>query len=178
MSNAALRTATGCTQNTNIQHVHDETLTLPIHTTCSSTPLNSNKIKRAPTPHIIIHEEIAPRLSRRTLAQLRTNKSPFLKSYLHKVDAKSHPSPLCVLCNTYTHNTHDLFAFTHIYTIVPGFVAIYRRRDGPGGQMDGPAGQMDGKYGWWTTNGKSGTPQVAREKRVGRQQQCNFQLAT
>ena len=30
MQNAALRTATGCTQDTNIQHLHDETLTLPI----------------------------------------------------------------------------------------------------------------------------------------------------
>ena len=31
MQNAALRTATGCTQDTNIQHLHDEKLTLPIH---------------------------------------------------------------------------------------------------------------------------------------------------
>ena len=31
MQNAALRTDTGCTQDTNIQHLHDETLTLPIH---------------------------------------------------------------------------------------------------------------------------------------------------
>ena len=31
MRNAALRTVTGCTQDTNIQHLHDETLTLPIH---------------------------------------------------------------------------------------------------------------------------------------------------
>ena len=31
MQNAALRTATGCTQGTNIQHVHDDPLTLPIH---------------------------------------------------------------------------------------------------------------------------------------------------
>ena len=31
MQNAALRTATGCTQGTNIQHMHDETLILPIH---------------------------------------------------------------------------------------------------------------------------------------------------
>ena len=31
MHNAALRTATGCTQDTNIQQLHDETLTLPIH---------------------------------------------------------------------------------------------------------------------------------------------------
>ena len=31
MQNAALRTATRCTQDTNIQHLHDETLTLAIH---------------------------------------------------------------------------------------------------------------------------------------------------
>ena len=31
MQNAALRTATGCTRDTNIQHLYDETLTLPIH---------------------------------------------------------------------------------------------------------------------------------------------------
>ena len=31
MQNAAFRTATGCTQDTNIQHLHDETLILPIH---------------------------------------------------------------------------------------------------------------------------------------------------
>ena len=31
MQNAELRTATGCTHDTNIQHLHDETLTLPIH---------------------------------------------------------------------------------------------------------------------------------------------------
>ena len=31
MQKAALRTATGCTQDTHIQHLHDEKLTLPIH---------------------------------------------------------------------------------------------------------------------------------------------------
>ena len=31
MQNAALRTTTGCTQDTNIHHLHDETLTLLIH---------------------------------------------------------------------------------------------------------------------------------------------------
>ena len=31
MQNAAFRTATGYTQDTNIQHLHDETLILPIH---------------------------------------------------------------------------------------------------------------------------------------------------
>ena len=31
MQNVALKTATGCTQDTSIQHLHDETLILPIH---------------------------------------------------------------------------------------------------------------------------------------------------
>ena len=31
MQNAALRTAIGCTQDTNIQHLHDKTLILPIY---------------------------------------------------------------------------------------------------------------------------------------------------
>ena len=163
MQNAALITTTGCTQDTNIQHMHDETLILPIHedlqlhasqynrkhnihhtpytniqqtstlqgskstifnngrytthiptyphtvtTTDIKTNLRhihtsivsrhpatrgNNKILRTPPPHISSSEEILPRLTRRTLVQLRTNKSPFLKSYLHEVDAKSHPSP-------------------------------------------------------------------------------------
>ena len=61
--------------------------------------------------------EMLPCLTRHTLAQLRTYKSPFIKSYLHKVNNKSHPSPLCPLCNTYTHDTHHLLVLllsTHI----------------------------------------------------------------
>ena len=74
MQYAALRTATGCTQDTNIQHMHEETLLLTIH------------------------EHLQ------------------LKSYLHKVDTNSHPSPLFLLCNTHPHNTHPFFKFTHIRT--------------------------------------------------------------
>ena len=37
-------------------------------------------------------------------------------SYLHKVDAKSHPSAICPLCNTHTHDTHHLFNCIHICT--------------------------------------------------------------
>ena len=61
-------------------------------------------------------EERLPRLTRRTLAQLRTNKHPFLKSYLHKVHVKTHPSSLCPICNIHTHDTHHLFKCTHIRT--------------------------------------------------------------
>ena len=42
----------------------------------------NNKMLRTPPPHISNSEEILPHL---TFVQLRTNKSPFLKSYLHKV---------------------------------------------------------------------------------------------
>ena len=90
-----------------------------IHTSNVSRHLatrDNNRILRTPPPHIISSEEILPHLARRTLAQPRTNNSPFLKSYLHKVDAKSHPSPLFPLCNTHTHDTHHLFNFTHIRT--------------------------------------------------------------
>ena len=76
----------------------------------------NNKILRTSPPHISSSEEILPRLTHRTLAQFRTNKSPFLKSYLHKVYTKSHPSPLCPLCCTHAHNSHYLFNFTHIRT--------------------------------------------------------------
>ena len=186
MQNAAMRIATRYTQDTNLHHLHDETLTLPIrehlqihisqyqqnthypshplhkHTTYFNTlrlkhPVFSttaatqhtfphtptshynrhktnkrhmhtyivsrhlatrgnNKILRTPPPHIISSEEILPRITRRTLAQPRTTKSPFLKSYLHKVDAKTHPSPLCPFCNIHTHATHHLFNCTHIRT--------------------------------------------------------------
>ena len=90
-----------------------------IHTSIVSGHLairGNNKILCAPPPHISSSEEILPRITCRTLAQLRTNKSPFLKSYLHKVDAKTHPSPLCSLCNIHTHNTHHHFNCTHIRT--------------------------------------------------------------
>ena len=146
MQNAALRTARGCTQDTDIHHLYGETLTLPMrehlqlhasqckrkaqhpshplrrHTTYFNTPRlreptrGNGKILHTPPPHIGSSEERLPHFTRRTLAQLRTNKSLFLKSYLHKVDAGAHPSPLCPLCNIHTHDTHHLFNCTHIRT--------------------------------------------------------------
>ena len=172
----------GCTQVTNIQHLHDETLILPIHehlqfhasqhkqktqhpshplhklTTYINTPdknslslttaatqnistyphtitttdiktnvrhihtsivfmhldtRGNNKILRTPPPHTSSSEERLPRLTRRTLAQLRTNKSPFLKSYLHKVDAKTHHH--YAPCVTSTHTTHIISSTAPAY---------------------------------------------------------------
>ena len=72
MQNAALRTATGCTHDTNIQHLHDETLILPIkehlqlhasHTrqktqhpshplhTCTTNPTRPSRLKNPTTFH-------------------------------------------------------------------------------------------------------------------------------
>ena len=90
-----------------------------IHTSIVSRHLatrGNTKILLTPPPHISSSEERLPRLTRRILSQLRTNKSPFLKLYLDKVDAKSHPSPLCPLCNSHTHDTHHFFNCTHIRT--------------------------------------------------------------
>ena len=95
---------------TNMRHIH--TFIVSVHLATRS----NSKILRTPPPHISSSKEILPRLTRCTIAQLRTNKSPFLKSYLHNVDAKSHPSPLCPLCNTHTHHTHHLFKCSLIRT--------------------------------------------------------------
>ena len=134
-----------------MRHIHTSIVSMHLATR------GNNKILRTPQPHISSSEEILPRLTRRTLAQLRSNKSPFLKSYLRKVDAKSHPSPLFPLCNTHTHDTH-----TH-HTVTPGYVDRPR-------WCECTAGQMDGEADWWTTSGKIGLPPQERVMGVGRQQ--------
>ena len=90
-------TVTTTDLKTNMLHIHTS-----IVSRLQATRGN-NKILRTPPTHISSSEEILPRLTRRTLSQLKTNKSPFLKSYVHKVETKSYPSPLCPLCNTHIH---------------------------------------------------------------------------
>ena len=111
-----------------------------IHTSNVSKHLATRgniKIMRTPPSHISCSEDILLRHTRRTLAPLKTNKPPFLKSYLHKVDAKSHPSPLCPLCNTHTqHTSSQLHPHMH-HVVTPGFVDRSLRSDGTAGQMDG-----------------------------------------
>ena len=126
---------------------------LHIHTYIVSRHLatrSNNQILHTPPPHISISGEVLPRLTRRTLSQLRTNKSPLLKSYLHKVDTKSYPSPLCPLCNTHRLNISSTLP-THTPRCVPWTCGHPRRGDGS-------AGQMDGEDGWWTTSGNIGLP--------------------
>ena len=96
-----------------MRHIHTSIVFRHLATRCN------NNILRTPPPSlpdIICSEEILARPTRRTIAKLRTNKSPFLKSYVYKVDVKSHVSPLWPFCKTHTHNTHHLFNCTHVNT--------------------------------------------------------------
>ena len=88
---------------TNMRHIHTSIVSRHLATR------GNNKILRTPLPHISSSEDILPRLTRRTLAQLRTNKSPFLKVYTSIITMP--------LCNTHTHDTHPLFNCTHIRTL-------------------------------------------------------------
>ena len=92
-----IHTVTTTDIKANMRHIHTSIISRHLSTR------GNNKILRTLPPHIISTEETLSRLTRRTIAQLRTNKLPVLKSYLHKVDANSHPSPLCPLCNTHPH---------------------------------------------------------------------------
>ena len=89
-----------------------------IHTSIVSQHLaaRDNKILRTHPPQVRSTEENLPRHTRRTLAQLRTNKSPFLLLYLHKIDASTHPLPLSPLCRTHEHTTQHLFSCPQIRT--------------------------------------------------------------
>ena len=181
IQNSALRMATGCTADTNITHLHDETKILPIdrhlrlhasqlrqtaqdpghplhklttkppqprymkqttfdnknnytinhdldpadaiietiknnkktiHTTIVQAHIENkphNKILNRPAPDINPKETTLTRQTRRRLAQLRTDKSPLLMTYLHKIDEDNHPDDLCPLCKTQPHNTRHLF---------------------------------------------------------------------
>ena len=100
-------TVTTTNIKTNMCHIHRSIVSSHLATR------SNKKILRRASPHISTSAEILPLLTHHTLAQLRTNKSPFLNSYKHKLDAKSHPSPLCPLCNTHIHNTHHIFNCTY-----------------------------------------------------------------
>ena len=89
-----------------------------IHTTIVSQHLaarDNNKILRTHPPQVSSTEENLPRHTRRTLAQLRTDKSPFFLSYLHKIDASTHPSPLCPPFVALTNIPHSISSVAHRY---------------------------------------------------------------
>ena len=190
IQNSALRIATGCTKDTSIQHLHQESEILPLeahlklhanqlqlksqnefhplHSLSVNTPqiinniskkkkkrftvFNDNKNYQASksssedsikTKMQIAHTEavqdyldqlddnqilghVAPKVNkeevnlsrktRRTLAQLRTGKSPFLYNYKHKIDKNNYPSSLCPLCKNSEHDIAHLFQCSKLPT--------------------------------------------------------------
>ena len=166
MQNAVLRTPTGCTQDTHIYITKNSHF--PYTSTYSSTRHNTNrkhniqhtltqthnilqqskaKILRTPPPHISSSEEVLSRLTRRTLSQPKTNKSPSSNQTYTKSTTQSHPSPLCPLCNNHNKpptlphhiSSRQLHQHTH-HIVTPGNVDRPHRSDETAHQMDGEAG--------------------------------------
>ena len=75
-----------------------------------------SRILNRPPPDIDKSEDELPRETQRRLAQLRADKSPFLLSYLHRIDPTNNPSPNCPLCKVAEHNTVHLFNCPHLPT--------------------------------------------------------------
>ena len=140
---------------TNMRHIHASIVSMHLDTRGNS------KILHTPPPHISSSEVILPRITRRTLAKLRINRSPFLKSYLHKVDVKTHPSPICPLCNTHTHDT-----------TAPAYAPYYHHCICGQTPPEWPHCWPDGRWSWLVTiSGKIGLLPLARVMGVGEQQQ-------
>ena len=156
-------TVTATDIKANMRHIHTSIVSVYL------AKRGNNKILRTTLPHINIYGETRSRLTRLTLNQLIMNKSPFLKSYLHKVDANSHPPTLCPLCNRHPQNTHHLFNCTHTF---PTLSSLYLLTD--------PARVMELHARW--TEKLTGGPQagrlystpLARVKGVGRQQLTHY----
>ena len=96
---------------------------------------DNNKILCTHPPQVSSTEEHLRRHTRRTLAQLKTNKSPFLLSYPHKIDALRHQSPLCPLYRIHEHTTPHLFSCPQIHTTL-STLDLWRDPSGVAGLLD------------------------------------------
>ena len=143
-----------------------------IHTSIVQSHLlqrNHNKIIHQHAPKISLSElSPPPRESRRTLVQLRTNKSPILISYLHKVDETHHTFPLYPLCKTHPHTT-----YSNAHTYIPQ-TAYWTFGCLPREWCLCWSGGRDAWKGFSTEIGLS-DPSTAIRRGVGRQQQHSIQ---
>ena len=80
-----------------------------IHTTEVRRTIENqpNHLLQEIPPEINQEEKSLPRKTRCTLAQLRSGQSPFLKTYLHSINASD--TDLCPDCNIQPHTTQHLF---------------------------------------------------------------------
>ena len=103
MQNAAPRTATGCTQDTNIQHQHAETLILPIH---EHLQLHASPYKRKTRhPSHSMHRHT-------TYFNTPRIKNHYFQQLLLHADIPTDPS---TVTTTYIKNKHA--PYTHIYCL-------------------------------------------------------------
>ena len=145
-----------------------------IHTTIVSQHLaarDNNKILRTHPPQVSSTEENLPRHTRRTLAQLRTNKSSFLLSYLHRIDASTHPSPLCPLCRTHEHTTHHLFSCPQIPTSLSA-LDLWRDPSGVAALLDDWREKLAANPHKTT---EADSPPISREEWVDNNSRVNFE---
>ena len=76
---------------------------------CFQRGMAVDKLLNRPPPDIDKKEETLPHSTRRKLSKLRTNKSPLLMTYLHKIDPANHPAANCPLFNDPNHDWLHLF---------------------------------------------------------------------
>ena len=95
------------------------------------------KILHIPPPHISSSEEILPRLTRCTHAQLRTDNSPCLNSYLHKFVAN------------YIHHHYAPFVTLTQTTYIISSTAPLARVKGVGRQQQPPHIYMTYRWARW-----------------------------
>ena len=83
-----------------------------IHTTSVAAVINAqqkNKVLQQPSPNISKTEASLNRKTRVTLAQLRSGYSPYLNSYLNRINPTTYPTDSCPDCEQSPHTTDHLF---------------------------------------------------------------------
>ena len=81
-----------------------------IHTRAVESSMDArqaNRVLGAPAPDVAAEEEELPRITRRTLAQLRSGECLALNSYKHKIGLSD--SPICPCCRSAEHTTRHVF---------------------------------------------------------------------
>jgi len=90
----------GCRRCRGCRRLSQHTITVQEHI----SELKPNKILNTVAAEVSRSELSLPRKTRTILAQLRTNKSSFLSSYLNHIDSTKYPSPLpCLQYSTSRH---------------------------------------------------------------------------